>query len=100
MAKLPPLPETDLAEIHNPNTRENAISETGVAYWGSNWREVRKLYTATQLRARDLEIWRMAMEAAAAECASRSVRMATDLQERGARECESGIRALPEPSHE
>ena len=100
MAKFPPLPETDLAEIHNPNTRENAISETGVAYWGSNWREVRKLYTAAQLRARDLEIWRMAMEEAAAHCIKVGIRAFSPMQDDGARECAAAIRALPEPGHE
>lgn len=77
MAKFPPLP---------------AHPDCHVMRWTES--ELRAI------RARDLEIWRMAMEAAAAECASRAVRMATDLQERGARECEHAIRALPEPGHE
>jgi hypothetical protein len=33
--QLPPLPDTGLAEIHNPNTNERDLSETGVAYYGS-----------------------------------------------------------------
>lgn len=45
------LPQSTLAEIRNPYTLETALSETGTAYYGSNWFEVRKLYTADQLRA-------------------------------------------------
>ena len=48
---LGPLPERTLAEIHNPATGERELSETGTAYYGSNWREVRKLYTADDMRA-------------------------------------------------
>ena len=85
MAKFPPLPEPEALGMD----------------FDKGWDGVRAYgFTAEQMRARDLEIWRMAMEAAAAECASRAVRMATDLQERGARECEHAIRALPEPSHQ
>ena len=47
---LGPLPERTLAEIHNPATGERELSETGAAYYGGNWREVRKLYTADDMR--------------------------------------------------
>lgn len=47
-----------------------------------------------KLRARDLEIWRMAMEAAAEEAELQSM----PVQARVA--CGRAIRALPEPSHE
>jgi len=49
--KLGPLPDTQLYEIHNAALNQARLSATGVAYYGSNWREVRKLYTAEQMRA-------------------------------------------------
>jgi hypothetical protein len=52
---LGPLPERTLAEIHNPATGESELSETGTAYYGSNWREVRKLYTVEDMRAYALQ---------------------------------------------
>ena len=48
---LPPLPDVELAEIRNDSINKTRLSETGAHYWGSNWREVRKLYTAEQMRA-------------------------------------------------
>ncbi len=47
---LPPLPDVELAEIRNDSINKTRLSETGAHYWGSNWREVRKLYTAEQMR--------------------------------------------------
>lgn len=48
---LPPLPDVELAEIRNDSINKTRLSETGAHYWGSNWREVRKLYTAEQMQA-------------------------------------------------
>ena len=48
---LGPLPDTTLAEIRNDAINQSRLSETGTAYWGSNWREVRKLYTAAEMQA-------------------------------------------------
>jgi hypothetical protein len=48
---LPPLPDVELAEIRNDSINKTRLSETGAHYWGSNWREVRKLYTAEQMHA-------------------------------------------------
>jgi hypothetical protein len=48
---LGPLPDTTLAEIRNDAINQARLSETGTAYWGSNWREVRKLYTAAEMHA-------------------------------------------------
>ena len=69
---LGPLPERTLAEIHNPATGERELSETGAAYYGGNWREVRKLYTADDMRdygrqerAAERERWRNAIDALA-----------------------------------
>jgi hypothetical protein len=49
--KMPPLPETTLAEVRNNFLKESRLSETGAAYWGRNWHEVRKFYTADQMHA-------------------------------------------------
>lgn len=49
--KLGPLPDRTLAEIRNDFINQNRLSETGPDYWGSNWYEVRKLYTADDMRA-------------------------------------------------
>ena len=81
MAKFPPLPEPDIEG-----------SEPGIGDFSG--------YTATQLRARDLEIWRMAMEEAAAHCNKVGIRAFSPMQDDGARECAAAIRALPEPGHE
>jgi hypothetical protein len=47
---LPPLPNACMAEIRNASLNQTRLSETGTAYWGSNWVEVRKLFTADQMR--------------------------------------------------
>lgn len=80
MAKFPPLPEPD-----------------GIIVVGT-----RALhgFTATQLRARDLEIWRLAMEEAASHCIKVGIRAFSPMQDDGARECAAAIRAIPTPGHE
>ena len=65
---LGPLPERTLAEIHNPATGERELSETGAAYYGSNWREVRKLYTADDMRAYALAEVQRAVGAMMSRC--------------------------------
>lgn len=49
--ELGPLPDTELSEVRYDALNLSQLSKTGTAYWGSNWREVRKLYTAEKLRA-------------------------------------------------
>ena len=46
---LPDLPEPELAEVHNSRTGERELSTHGAAYYGSNWRVERWLYTADQM---------------------------------------------------
>lgn len=45
----PPLPTDCITEIRNDSLNRNKLSDTGTAYFGSNWREIRKLYTADQV---------------------------------------------------
>lgn len=85
MAKFPPLPRP-AAHIDLGDDSED-------------------VFTDTQLRARDLEIWRMAMEAAANACEqlawpgrnhSDYIQGQNDQSDKAA----TAIRALPEPSHD
>ena len=82
MAKFPPLPEPD-THCWDDDTQKDCWS-----------------HSPNQLRARDLEIWRMAMEEAAAHCIKVGIRAFSPMQDDGARECAAAIRALPEPGHE
>ena len=81
MAKFPPLPEPDIEG-----------SEPGIGDFSG--------YTTDQLRARDLEIWRMAMQEAAKACEFNAQRWLHSKGGYAAHECAAAIRALPEPSHE
>lgn len=87
MAKFPPLPEPD-THCWDDDTQKDCWS-----------------HSPNQLRARDLEIWRMVLEAAADVCEqlawpgrnhSDYIQGQNDLSDKAA----TAIRALPEPVHE
>lgn len=97
MAKFPPLPDTPYSLYYEWPDDEDGYGGSEVI--GEDG------YTAHQLRARDLEIWRMAMEAAADVCEqlawpgrnhSDYIQGQNDLSDKAA----TAIRALPEPSHQ
>jgi hypothetical protein len=67
-----PLPNACLAEIFNAPLNQTRLSETGTAYWGSNWVEVRKLFTADQMRAYASAAVAAERERCAALCQSKS----------------------------
>ena len=94
MAKFPPLPEPYAI---------NVIEYSGIAITKT---EEEALFTADQLLAYALEIWRMAMEAAATTCDDKErrkweiLRGGGQLEGIGPLDCAAAIRSLPEPSHE
>ena len=88
MAKFPPLPEpVDLLQVMWCGDREFL-------------RPVGDYVTTDQLRARDLEVWRMAMQEAAKACEFNAQRWLHSKGGYAAHECAAAIRALPEPGHE
>ena len=93
MAKFPPLPDT----IYG------LFFESGDAFDGdATYQEFvdERGYTATQLRARDLEIWRMATQEAKKVCELQASIQDSEQRAVVAHCCAAAIRALPEPGHE
>ena len=93
MAKFPPLPDTPYSLYYEWPDDEDGYGGSEVI--GEDG------YTAHQLRARDLEIWRMAMEAAASVCTqSDEDGEGPDCWDWHAKDYAAAIRTLPEPVHE